>query len=352
MRQGVPLYELPRSVIDLDAEDNRHVRPYDEAVDGPPEEDKWADAHASIDALRDRITDLEYEIEQSRKRMLETASKPTAWRILDRDILSAALLGPQKYKEPTEGATAGPETRTAPRIVPNDEASVLAEVLYRNGISPRQAFQQVPLLLHREEKARMQFGIGDWKSLSGVLYGCQSVLEARRILGLAVQTAEGRTGILVDSKRIAHLLGSFIEKAQQEAAKAATATAGNDLVDTVRQVSELLLNLSHALASVADLVEQEDNGAPLWAVGLWASALASEPAAMQRFLRLGVAFGNAEDVSQFMSVYSSNRAEASRREPPAVVLALHTVLLQLQRSPMAFANTRSDLFTMLTACQT
>ncbi|CAK7230603.1 hypothetical protein SCUCBS95973_007631 [Sporothrix curviconia] len=339
MRPNERPYEFPTLVIDLDSEGNPDVRPYDEAVDGEAETAKWADAHASIDALAERLGDFEVEVEEAKARMLATAAQPTAWRVLDRDIWSAVLRGPQEYEEP---------------VVPQDpgnEASVMANVLHRNGISPRQTFQQIPLLLHREEAARAKTPVLSGEQLAAAIKGCQnqSLIEVRRVLALAVQTSGGRAAIRENSDAIANLLGSHLQWGLT-APPTSTESIG---VETAREVSEMLLNLSFTQTlKTGEITDRfRPQTASLWAAGLWAAALAGETAAMRRFLQLALGNGSPADVREFLGAWTPQPTPAQGEQGPrksAAELALEALLVRLRSSPVSFAGQRAELLTLLT----
>ncbi|CAK7226618.1 hypothetical protein SBRCBS47491_006292 [Sporothrix bragantina] len=339
MRPNERPYEFPTLVIDLDSESNPDVRPYDEAVDGAPETAKWADAHASIDALAERLGDFAVEIEETKARMLATAAKPSVWRVLDRDIWSAVLQGPQEYKEPV----ASPDWR-------GSEASVMANVLHRNGISPRQTFQQIPLLLHREEEARRNTPVISEEQLATALEGCQSLFEVRRVLGLAVQTSGGRAAIRENSAAIADKLGSFL----QWGLTAPPTLSESEGVDMARQVSEALLNVSFTLTLKTGEIsaKHRPQTVNLWTAGLWAAALAGDIAAMRRFLQLGLGQGSPADVREFTGAWSPQSSSAKQGElgprKPAAELALEALLVRLRSSPLSFMGERAELYTLLT----
>ncbi|OAA67980.1 methylmalonate-semialdehyde dehydrogenase [Niveomyces insectorum RCEF 264] len=88
----VPLFEIPNAVLDLDAENNTHVRPYDEHMEAE-ETARWAGAHASIDALTERLARFDRDAAAALARSNAVAAAPGPWRVLDRDIWSVALLG-------------------------------------------------------------------------------------------------------------------------------------------------------------------------------------------------------------------------------------------------------------------
>ncbi|CAK7241799.1 MAG: hypothetical protein STHCBS139747_003270 [Sporothrix thermara] len=339
MRPNERPYEFPTLVIDLDAEGNPDVRPYDEAVDGAVEADKWADAHASIDALAERLGNFESEIEASKARMLATAARPTAWRVLDRDIWSAVLRGPQNYKEPVE----------LPDASSGSEESVMANVLHRNGISPRQTFQQIPLLLHREEEARKNTPALTEEQLGTALKGCESLLEARRVLVMAVQTSGGRAAIRANSAAIADLLGSFLQRDPT----ALPSSSESDGMGIARQISEALLDVSFALTLKNGEVSAKHRAqtANLWTAGLWAAALAGDIAAMRRFMQLGLGQGDPADVRAFLGAWTPQPAPAPGkpgRRKSAAELALEALLVRLRSSPVSFVGERAELFMLLT----
>lgn len=315
LRPETPLFELPLSAIDLDAEDNPNVRPYDEEVDGYPETSKWAKAHASIDALAARLAQTEQQIQAAQARMAVMERRRTPWQVLDKDVW-AAVLG---VRDAGHG-----------------------NVLHHNGISARLAAtpQKVPLLLHKALEAREREDVTKTtEQLTEALALCRTPMEVRRIVSLAVQTAGGRATTAQCSQAIAQQLASFVETRAWSKYKEA------DGRDTARQVTAMLLNWSYALEGDPDL--RGSVSLTMWAVGLWAAALADQTTAMRRFLQVGLGQGTPTDVGQFLRAWTSQAAEDAGARP-AVALALEVVLDRLRDTPTALDGARAELFSLLT----
>ncbi|KJR82937.1 uncharacterized protein SPSK_04151 [Sporothrix schenckii 1099-18] len=319
MRPGTPLYELPVSVLDLDAEDNPHVRPYDEAVDGRREAEKWAKAHASIDALSARLAQTEQQIRAAQLRMQVMEQQRTPWQVLDKDVW-AAVLG---VRDPGHG-----------------------NVLHHNGISARLAAtpQKVPLLLHRALAAReKKDGVATTaEQLSKALQLCRTPMELRRVVSLAVQTPSGRAITRQCSTAIAQRLASFVETRTWRKHKDAL-----DDRDTARQVTAMLLNWSHALAEGGAAAAAATSS--MWAVGLWTAALVGQPMAMLRFLQAGLGSGTDADKARFLETWPSQESKDAGSWP-AAALALQALLgaLRSKVAASALEGTRAELFSLLT----
>ncbi|KAL1899809.1 aldehyde dehydrogenase (NADP(+)) ald6 [Sporothrix stenoceras] len=315
MHPATPLYELPLSVIDLDAIDNPNVRPYDEEFDGYYEKQKWAKAHASIDALAERLAQTEKQIEAARLRMKVMESQRTPWQVLDKDVWAAVL----NVREPGHG-----------------------NVLHHNGISARLAAtpQKVPLLLNRALVARERQDMTKTADLlMEALTKSRTPIEVRRIVSLAVQTAGGRAAAIQCSEAIAHKLVSFIETQEWSKYKE------KDERGTASQVTAMLLNWSYALR-----LEGEQNlgkATSLWALGMWTAALTNNITAMQRFLQVGLGQGTAEDCKRLLSTYTSTAAKDAGAWP-AAALALDMVLDRMRDTPATLDGTRAELFSLVT----
>lgn len=317
MHPDTPLYELPSSVIDLDAIDNPNVRPYDEEVDGFRQKQKWAKAHASIDDLSDRLTLTEKQIEAAKLRMKVMKNQRTPWQALDKDVWAAVL----DVREPGHG-----------------------NVLHHNGISGRLAAtpQKVPLLLDRALVAReLSETKNTVNAFMKTLEKVRTPMEVRRVLGLALQTADGRAAVLRCSMVIAQKLATFIETQDWKKYQK------KDERDTASELTAMLLNWSYALA--LDGEENLGRATSLWAVGLWTAALTNKIAAMRRFLQVGLGKGSATDCKQLLETYTSPAAQSARA--PAAAMALDVVLDRMFHDPAALDGARAELFSLLTGVQ-
>ncbi len=319
-KRDVQLYEIPMSVLDLDAENNTQVRPYDEAMEAE-ETTKWRAAHASIDALAERLAAVSREVDAAEARMRATAEAPGPWRVSDRDVWSVALRGVPGTK--MAAREQGREQDTT------HEPSLISELLFRNGISARTATdggKTIPFLLHRQRIAA-KHDLATGAALRQALVACRDLVEVRRLLVQAMRTATGRAVVADESAAVAARLQSFLDD-QGTTALAALA----------EQTSTLLLNLRFSFAS---------QGAPelpptLCSLGLRAAAAAGEPGAMQRFLEIGLT----------ARYYPENSSVLLSGQPVSAVLsALSTIHAGLQAhdtAASAYEGKRAELFSLLT----
>ncbi|KAI1467199.1 uncharacterized protein F4812DRAFT_431599 [Daldinia caldariorum] len=95
---NLPRFEVSELLLNLDAEDNPYVRPFNEDIDGTtrtPKEQRQYEIRP-VRKLADRLQNLSKKYE---RQFAETASRKfSAWRITNYDILSVALRNPPKKK--------------------------------------------------------------------------------------------------------------------------------------------------------------------------------------------------------------------------------------------------------------
>ncbi|KAI1634161.1 hypothetical protein F4809DRAFT_652094 [Biscogniauxia mediterranea] len=189
MRKQFPTFEASSLLLDLDAEDNRYVRPYDEELDGVPEPASKFRAREML-PLKKRVEDFEILSKQ-----YDTASKATtsqkfsAWHISDHDIFTTTLLG----VSPTS-ALANPDG--APKPTSSSPPDKMNEyVLDQNGIPHvvrNSTAGVVHYMVNRQRLARLRSQMfANEESLEHALKRCQILAEVQRLTGRLTQTPEG-----------------------------------------------------------------------------------------------------------------------------------------------------------------
>lgn len=139
-----PIFNLPGVVLDLDAEDSPHVRPFDKEKDALQQQLKWA-VEPLLDELKDQALLHHREFTTEAEAMSQAANRPLGPQaISDHDIFTVALLGAQF--PPAQG-----KVKTAPQVVRLHRAlrahGVPQNILY-GGPS-----ETIPFMLHRQRLA-------------------------------------------------------------------------------------------------------------------------------------------------------------------------------------------------------
>ncbi|KAI1378279.1 hypothetical protein F4677DRAFT_412771 [Hypoxylon crocopeplum] len=185
LRSKYRTYEASNLVLDLDAEHNDYVRPYNEDVDGALAPD-WSHEVRELRPIQARIADFEKQSQDYEEHFRTTAAdKFGSWRILDYDILSVALDNLSMRE------TAGRPSIDINRHVDQVTNSILEE----NGIphfvrnSPSKT---IAYMLRRQRLAqRLQPEVGDEGSLEEALGNCHSFFGIERLVTNVIQTPQG-----------------------------------------------------------------------------------------------------------------------------------------------------------------
>ncbi|ORY69534.1 uncharacterized protein BCR38DRAFT_480720 [Pseudomassariella vexata] len=192
MRNTFPLYKISDLVLDLDAEDSKCVRQYDETVDGVLEEAAAKEARDQA-PLRQRVAQFEQEYHRDDANFRTLSSeKFNPWHISDLDILSAALRDPSQTPSSDDG-----KRRHAPPVdMINLNKDQILETIYDwNGI-PLQALEStsktIPHMLRRQQLMRRKTPQPDEEKLvHAQLASCRSFEELKRLFARLSQTTEG-----------------------------------------------------------------------------------------------------------------------------------------------------------------
>lgn len=111
VREGSPVFELPTAVLDLDAEDSPHVRPYDKTRDGPEQESRWTH-DPSIPEAEEVVAQVKSMFKRDEPAMRKRARRPfAAAQISDREVMNVVLFGGSKV---SDMLSPGPSSRPQP----------------------------------------------------------------------------------------------------------------------------------------------------------------------------------------------------------------------------------------------
>lgn len=149
-KKSYPAFELPDVVLDLDAEDNPHVRSYDEDRDGPVQEMQWG-YDPSIDGLKAHVERLRERMKSDGRAMRKRAATPFAVaQISDHEVMRVALFGGSSVKEILRPNPSRPQPLSGCGYD-------LRIALRRNGIPEPilglSANTVIPFMLHRQQLA-------------------------------------------------------------------------------------------------------------------------------------------------------------------------------------------------------
>ncbi|RYP09542.1 hypothetical protein DL764_001227 [Monosporascus ibericus] len=198
MRDTFPTFEAPTLVLDLDAEDNQHVRPFDANKDGVPEE-YGAKRSRDMDSMMARIAKFEEESERDDMNFTQVLkNKFNPWRVSELDILSVALLGPPPSRSISSELGFLPES--AHGLSPDE---ITATVFEWNGIQQRvrnSAYKTIPYMLRRQNISERRRD--ERLDLREALKNCRSLADLERVIMPFVQTPTGRALVADQCSRI------------------------------------------------------------------------------------------------------------------------------------------------------
>ncbi|KAI2618698.1 hypothetical protein GGS26DRAFT_574185 [Hypomontagnella submonticulosa] len=196
LRDNFLTFEASSLILDLDAENNKYVRPYDPQVDGVPTTSLLYGQRKSSSVER-RIEQFEKQSQEYKELSEATAAdKFSTWRISNYDILSYALDPPAQFIDPQDTS--------------------VGMVFRMNGIPYNvqdNSSKVVRYMLHRQRKARqVPLGIDDAKSLEDVLidfqkckFGNPDFTKIQRLITGIIQTPEGSQIVSQCTGKLAHI---------------------------------------------------------------------------------------------------------------------------------------------------
>ncbi|KAF5023988.1 hypothetical protein F66182_3934 [Fusarium sp. NRRL 66182] len=238
--------------------------------------------------LQSKLQKLENELDWSRLKAFEMASKPTnSWRLGSHDILSAALGAPSPAPliASPDGQTGSPTAET--------QSDILHLVCAENGISGRAEHNDSLLLSWLQSRTRLSKAVESFKHLP--LPPVQSQLAA------ALKDQNSVTSI---RRLLSHSLSSHPDDISfRQPLTSRSSPTQNDMSSTVRDACVRVLeqedgkgahdllvflgNLSQRLSSRGDHI-----GAPLCGFGLRLSADICKPQASRTYLGMGFEYGH------------------------------------------------------------
>jgi hypothetical protein len=134
----VPLYSIPRLILDLDAEDCSQVRPYNKQ-DTQEQLKQWS-RNPETEALVKRVLDFKEEVLDSRRLFKDSLRPYDVRHITPRDVLSLAFLGsPETGRHsPDDSLRSGNPTSESPTLTQEPKLGILSQDIFQLfGVSER-----------------------------------------------------------------------------------------------------------------------------------------------------------------------------------------------------------------------
>ncbi|KAI1417828.1 hypothetical protein F5Y13DRAFT_151922 [Hypoxylon sp. FL1857] len=185
MRSRPIPFEASALVLDLDAEDNRYVRPYKEDVDGVPVSSLYSRARR-LKPIEWRVFKFEEESGRHAKFFRTSArNKFSLWQVSNYDILSVALQG-LPPKDAPENAS-----------VDNEDESIKKwnGIFKKNGIPFHvrdNSSMAVAYMLRRQHLGqRLEPNVHNGRYFVRAIRGCNTFWRLERFIENAIQTPEG-----------------------------------------------------------------------------------------------------------------------------------------------------------------
>jgi hypothetical protein len=190
-RKKYPTFDLPEIVLDLDAEDSPHVRPFDE-VDAAQQRVKWG-YNPIIPEVEERVAQLEVDMRHDYHKMRYMSKvRHHSYKTTDLDVLSVALLGGQgAASSPADGESAGVKSQS-------QRCDILLKgrdhAINANGIPQRildgDANTIINFLLHRQRlasssretaSASTKSGDSAFDTFEGAVQRCKTLWRLERL---------------------------------------------------------------------------------------------------------------------------------------------------------------------------
>ena len=183
------MFELPDVVLDLDAEDSPHVRPFNKK-DAVRQRAKWG-YDPIIPEVGKRVAELQRDIRQDDDKMRHIlAARHHHYKISDLDVLSVALLGGNAAaSSQVDGESAGDRSQLV-----NVSLRGRDHALDANGIPQRilagDANTIIHFLLHRQHlasashetaSASTKDGVNTMDTFEGAVQHCRSLMKLQRL---------------------------------------------------------------------------------------------------------------------------------------------------------------------------
>lgn len=158
LADNAPIFDVNSLLLDLDAENNKHVRLFDPEIDGE-QEGRYAKRDRDIKPLERRIASFNaknHDMKARFKYLLD--QRHYEWRINDLDLLSNVLHGFSHGHSPaTRGLSDTEDTFSDFEAPWSTSQEMNRYILWRNGIPPiaaQNATKTTTHLLHRQGQAR------------------------------------------------------------------------------------------------------------------------------------------------------------------------------------------------------
>lgn len=182
-------FDLPDVVLDLDAEDSPHVRPFNRK-DAARQRVKWG-YNPIIPEVEERVAQLQRDIEQDEAKMRHIlAARHHPYKISDLDVLSVALLGGKATaSSQVDGDTVSGQSQRCDVFLKGRDRAMDA-----NGIPQRilagEANTIIHFLLHRQHlasashetaSASTKDGVNTSDTFEGAVHHCKTLWRLERL---------------------------------------------------------------------------------------------------------------------------------------------------------------------------
>lgn len=212
-KKRFPLFELPDLVLDLDAENNPHVRPLNYR-DVAHQKAKWGYSPVGEEVML-RAASLRKEMARDEKKMHHQASKLNNMQaISDYNVFAIALLG---------GSSVSASLKD---LEPRDDQQrpITLGGLRANGIPERilagGANKVILFMLHRQQLARDQEDTGDLEAFRSAISHCKNLSQLRRLCLRGPSASPQKKAIVyASSDHIVHTLRSMPPQPLEEILK-------------------------------------------------------------------------------------------------------------------------------------
>ncbi|KAI1247450.1 hypothetical protein MGN70_011340 [Eutypa lata] len=191
MRNRFPTFEASTLVLDLDAEDNEHVRPFNRTDDGELES-RDAKRKRDTQPMMERVAEFEAESQSDEANFAKVKTDIfNPWRVSDLDLFSAAMFGIPSYAKYSI-------TKDLPESAEGfDPGQISVSVLVWNGIQRRardSTSKTIPYMLRRQAVSeRHKSGVPlDRHGFCQAIEKCESLIDLERVVSPFVQTPSGQ----------------------------------------------------------------------------------------------------------------------------------------------------------------
>ncbi|ETS85722.1 hypothetical protein PFICI_03747 [Pestalotiopsis fici W106-1] len=284
-RADIPTYTVNRLLLDLDAEDAEHVRPYDPDIDGKPE-----NRHAKrirMGAQADGRIEIFFGYAKKRDRTFYNTcrSRAVEWYINDLVIISTLLGGRAQNHQSLDQESSDTTDGRSSQSVNNTLHGISDEGMEMNGI-PRTAnnFNLISYMLHRQKQTLDSHStLHDFtkgmsrKVMHDMIWKSNSVMEIKRPLFFIANTVYGSELVSKQSRQLAETCSRVVGDCQ-DVSEMDKSTA----LEMLKLCNDLVLHL---------LKEKLPIDQQLWCLGFELAVRLSAFPAARMYLETGLRLG-------------------------------------------------------------